>query len=141
MRLTCVWLGLGGVIDGDGGWGWQLRLETVEAVIAAGFHLQVARGGVVVDEQVIEVKVRRPGGTHLRYDKKFELYLGGVEKAGVAELMEKLCASVDGAREATVEMHMWGGAAYWKLTDEDTMMRFAALDSYEGCCLQADTGG
>ena len=71
----------------DGTWGWQLRLETVEAVIAAGFHLQVARRGVAVGDQVVEVKVRRPGGAHLRYDKKFELYLGGVGKAGVGELV------------------------------------------------------
>ena len=80
--------------DRDGGWGWQLRLETVEAVIAAGFHLQVARGGVAVGDQVVEVKVRRPGGTHLRYNKKFELYLGGVGKAGVGELVESIYSAI-----------------------------------------------
>ena len=45
--------------DRDGSWGWQLRLATVEAVIAAGFHLQVASRGVTVGEQVVEIKVRR----------------------------------------------------------------------------------
>ena len=77
---------------------------------------------------MVEVKVRRPGGAHLRYDKKFELYLGGVGKAGVGELVEHMYSAVEGAKEATVEVHLWGGSAYWKLADEDTMMRFAALE-------------
>ena len=49
--------------DRDSNWGWQLRLATVEAVITAGFHLQVASRGVTVGEQVVEIKVRRAGGT------------------------------------------------------------------------------
>jgi hypothetical protein len=104
-----------------------LRLATVEAVIAAGFHLQVASRGVTVGEQVVEIKVRRAGGTHLRYDKKFELYLGGVGKAGVREFVEHFYAAVEGAREATVEICMWSGYAYWKLVDEASMLKYSKM--------------
>ena len=64
----------------------------------------------------------------MRYDKKFELYLGGVGKAGVREFVEHFYATVEGAREATVEMHYVGGYAYWKLVDEATMLKFAKME-------------
>ena len=77
---------------------------------------------------VVEVKVRRTGGAHLRYDKKFELYLGGVGKAAVGELVESIYTAIEGSKEATVEVHLWGGYAYWKLVDEASMLRFAKLE-------------
>ena len=106
-----------------------MRLATVEAVIAAGFHLQVAGRGVTVGEQVVEIKVqRRAGGTHLRYDKKFELYLGGVGKAGVREFVDHFYAAVERAREATVEICVWAGYAYWKLVDEASMLKYSKME-------------
>jgi hypothetical protein len=64
----------------------------------------------------------------MRYDKKFELYLGGVGKSGVREFVDHLYATVAGAREVTVEICVWSGYAYWKLLDEASMLKYSKME-------------
>jgi hypothetical protein len=76
----------------------------------------------------VEIKVVRAGGAHRRYDKKNELHLGGVGRAGLRDLMEHIYGIVPGAREVTVEMTVWTGYAYWKVLDEASLLKFSKME-------------